>query len=417
MAVPAFSQALALRSELQCDLHEVMRWFTCTPVEFGGGADFFARDSGLLCRGFLSLGIESRAVMPGEPREGDEGDLIRTEFANLESAAWWKSLGLDGVVLYAWGSPKFRKVAGAIREAGVFLVLNQDNGGLVSPLAGFTPWLREQWILAGQGRDAVSYLRALKLVLKGLSVGLILTDPIRAIHLGHGNVIACVSPIAADHYRKLCRIYGGGDLASRVAVIPHAVEPDFRYTGGPKRHQVVCIGRWQDATQKRPWLMMETLGLLAELDDTVEITIAGTTSPALEAWHRGLKASQQSRVHLRGFLKREELAELLRESRVFYSPSAFESFGIAAAEALCCGCSVVAGRSVSMASFEWFVSEDSGCLAVTDDARGHLQALQQELASWDQGARNAALISSTWGRLLHAGEVAARVLALRSPIG
>jgi hypothetical protein len=28
-----------------------MRIFTCTPVAFGGGVDFFTRESGLLCRG------------------------------------------------------------------------------------------------------------------------------------------------------------------------------------------------------------------------------------------------------------------------------------------------------------------------------------------------------------------------------
>ena len=43
-----------------------MRWFTCTPFPFGGGPDFFARDSGLLCRGFRMIGVESMAVMPGE---------------------------------------------------------------------------------------------------------------------------------------------------------------------------------------------------------------------------------------------------------------------------------------------------------------------------------------------------------------
>ena len=58
-----------------------MRWFTCTPVEFGGGADFFARDSGLLCRGFQALGIDSRAVMPGPAKVLDEPDLIRTDYS------------------------------------------------------------------------------------------------------------------------------------------------------------------------------------------------------------------------------------------------------------------------------------------------------------------------------------------------
>ncbi len=101
-----------------------MRWFTCTPVAFGGGADFFARDSGLLCRGFEALGGESRAIMPGMPRISDDAGLSRTKYANLESTAWWKSHQLDGVVLYTWGSPVWRKIAAAIRQSGIFLVLN-----------------------------------------------------------------------------------------------------------------------------------------------------------------------------------------------------------------------------------------------------------------------------------------------------
>jgi glycosyltransferase involved in cell wall biosynthesis len=387
-----------------------MRIYTCTPVAFGGGADFFARDSGLLCRGFQTLGIESRAVMPGEPQSEDEDDLIRTDFSNLESKDWWRSQQLDGVVLYAWGRPKFRKVAAAIRDAGIFLVLNQDNGGLVSPLAGLKEWLGEQWILSGQGRGSIAWLRFAKLTIRGLTAGLLLTDPLRAAHLKSGDIIACVSPKAAGYYRKLCHIYGGEHLARRVTVIPHAVEARFRFAGGPKLRQVACVGRWQDVVQKRPWLLIEVIGSLIAADDRVSVVIAGTPTSGMEEWHRSLGETQRARVQLRGRVERDELAAILRESQVFYSPSAFESFGIAAAEALCSGCSVAAGRSVSMASFEWFVSENSGTLAGKDDAAGHLSAVREELDAWDRSQRDAQRISDIWCDRLHADKVAAEVV-------
>ncbi len=391
-----------------------MRIFTCTPVAFGGGADFFARDSGLLCRGFQALGIDSRAVMPGENRPGDEADLIRTDYHNLVSADWWRSQQLDGVVLYAWGRPKFRQVAAAIHKAGVFLVLNQDNGGLVSPLAGFRDWLREQWILSGQGRGMKARLGFIKLAARGLSAGLCFTDPLRATHLKQGDVIACVSPKAAGHYRKLCRIYGGKDLADRVRVVPHAVESRFCFSGGEKQQQVVCVGRWQDEIQKRPARLMEVIAALLDSDDSVTVVIAGTTTAALQAWHGSLPPSHGERVKLLGIIGREQLAALLRESQVFYSPSAFESFGIAAAEALCSGCSVVAGKSVSMAAFEWFVAENSGTLSLEDHAAGHLEALLRELRSWALGQRDPAAISNIWSERLHANHVAAQVVDLRN---
>jgi glycosyltransferase involved in cell wall biosynthesis len=389
-----------------------MRIFTCTPVAFGGGPDFFARDSGLLCRGFQTIGVESRAVMPGDRSPGDEPDLIRTEFGNLESPEWWRSHHLDGVVLYAWGRPKFRKVAAAIQQAGIFLVLNQDNGGLVSPLAGFQDWLREQWVLAGQGRNVAAKLRFLQLTLRGLSAGLLITDPLRAWHLHQGDLIACVSPKAADCYRKLCRLYGGRGLVGRVTVIPHTVEPRFRYSGRTKQKQIACVGRWHDTVQKRPWLLMEVIGRLLEIDNTVRVVIAGQTTPELEAWQEGLPIEHRMRVELRGKIGREELATLLDESQVFYSPSAFESFGIAAAEALCCGCSVVAGRSVSMAAFEWFVSENSGILADDDNPETHALTLHEELDRCRLGERNPETIAITWQKRLHAPDVAAGIVSL-----
>ncbi len=387
-----------------------MRWFTCTPVAFGGGPDFFARDSGLLCRGFQAAGCDARAVMPGERMAEDEADLIRTEYANLESAEWWKSLQLDGVVLYAWGSPKYGKVAKAIRDAGVFLVLNQDNGGLISPLAGFAGWLEEQRILSG---NVFSYL---KNVTRGLTTGLLVTDPLRARHLRQGDVIACVSPAAAAHYRKLCGIYGGSELAGRVRVIPHPVETLFHASSLEMRklRKIACVGRWQDQIQKRPGLMGEVLGKLLESDTVVVIDIAGEPDEALPEWHRSLRPDFQSRVNLHGRIDRGQLAAILGDARIFYSPSAYESFGIAAGEALCSGCSVVAGRSVSMASFEWFVSENSGTLAGTDDAEGHFAALTEELENWDRGRRNSLSISNTWCSRLHADRIAARVLEMRS---
>lgn len=389
-----------------------MRIFTCTPVAFGGGPDFFTRDSGLLCRGFRAIGIESRAVMPGERKPEDADDLMRTAYNNLESAEWWKSMDIDGIVLYAWGRPKFRNVAKAIRDAGIFLILSQDSGGQVSALTGIRGWLQAQWTYGGEGRDLKSWLRFFKLVLRGLSIGLILTDPLRARHLKYGDVITCVSPLVVERYKKLCVWYEGSALANLVKMIPHAVESRFQYSGQSKQRQIVSVGRWPDITQKRPWLLMDTIANLLTTDDAVTVVIAGRITPELTEWHGKLPLNRRARVDLRGLVGRDELAGLLSESMVFYSPSAYESFGIAAAEALCSGCSVVARRSAVMPAFEWFVSETSGMLVDLDHATGHAAALSEELAAWDYGLRNAENISKYWSEILHAEKVAGKYLEL-----
>lgn len=386
-----------------------MRIFTCTPVDFGGGPDFFARDSGLLCRGLQSLGIDSHAIMPGKIRADDEPDLIRTAYANLESASWWRDQKIDALVLYAWGRPKFRKVARAIHEAGIFLILNQDNGGFISPLAGWRGWLSEKWIMSGQGADLRSWLRFVISALKESTLGLLITDPLRASHLKHGDIIACVSPQAAEVCRNLCYRYGGRKLASKVRVIPHAVELIFQDSGNKRSKQIICVGRWSDIVQKRQDRMMAVFDRLLVSDRNVSLVIAGECTNAMRDWNASLSDSDKPRVSLLGKLDRSSLAAWMAESQVFYSPSSFESFGIAAAEALCSGCSVVAQQSVSMASFEWFVSENSGTLANEDNTDAHLKALTHELEAWEKGLRNASNISKSWCQRLHAGQVAREV--------
>jgi glycosyltransferase involved in cell wall biosynthesis len=388
-----------------------MRIHTCTPVAFGGGPDFFARDSGLLCRGLQGLGIESKAVMPGSRKPEDEADLIRTEFANLESAEWWESQELDGVVLYSWGRPKFRKVAAAIHDARIRLILNQDNGGVVSVLNGPGNWLSQLWLQTGQGSGPASWLRMAAGISRGLTLGLLLTDPLRRVHLRYGDCIACVSPKAQEHYKRLCGIYGGEKLRQKVVVVPHPVEGRFVYSGEGKRARVVCVGRWADQTQKRPRLLMEVMGRLLG-EENIHAEIIGGLTPELELWHARLSKEIRERVILRGRLERGSLADVISGAQVFYSPSAHESFGIAAGEALCSGCSVVAARLVSMGSFEWFAAAGCGTLADTDDAAGHVAALKTELRKWRDGERIPERISGLWSGRLHEREVAKLVVRL-----
>ncbi|WP_353415593.1 glycosyltransferase family 4 protein [Haloferula helveola] len=349
--------------------------------------------------------------MPGPVRDDDEPDLIRTDFGNLESADWWASRKIDGLVLYAWGRPKFRKVAEAVRSAGIRLVLNQDSGGLVSPRAGFVDWWKEQCIVSGIGRVAGGTPRLVKQLTKEFTVGFFVSDRLRATHLAQGDWIAAVSPLAAERYRAYCGRFGNG-LEERVVFVPHPVDPRFTDDDSGKQERIVAIGRWDDERQKRTSMLIEVMDRLLVQDLEVEIDLVGSRGPALTEWHRGLGASLKERVVLHGRKTSDEIAALLRPARISYCPSAFESFHIASAEALCCGCTVVAGRSVSLASFEWFVSDGDGRQAETNDAAGHLAALKAELVDWRVGRRQPADISSRWSARLHAPNVARRILDL-----
>ena len=104
----------------------------------------------------------------------------------------------------------------------------------------------------------------------------------------------------------------------------------------------------------------------------------------------------------------QEMVEVYATSQISYCSSAYESFHIASGEALCCGCSLVASRSASLAAFQWFADDGVATLAATDDAGEHVQALEEELEFWRCGQRTPERISRVWCDRLHAERVAAR---------
>lgn len=388
-----------------------LRACTCTPVAFGGGEDFFARDSGLMCRGLQSIGVDCFAIMPEPTQVGDEADLRRVPAHDLERAEWWRSLGVDLVVLYAWGSPKYRHVAAAIRQAGIFLVLNQDNGGLISPSCGWLPWLVEQRVITGAGQGLASEVRFLKRALYGILVGRLISDRLRAAHLSQGHVIACVSPIAAEHHRRWCHRWGGENLARRVAFLPHPVCEHYHWQADAvKMKRIVAVGRWNDEIQKRPALLCRVAESILQRDALVQFDIVGKEGKVISDWWQGLPSNLQARVKIWGRVQPLELREILLRAQVSYCASSFESFHIASAEALCCGCSVVGSRSNSLAALQWFVSDDSGTLALSDTVMGHVEALLQELERWEQGQRQPQQLAERWSARLHASEVARRII-------
>jgi hypothetical protein len=70
-----------------------------------------------------------------------------------------------------------------------------------------------------------------------------------------------------------------------------------------------------------------------------------------------------------------------------------------------------------MASFEWFVSEQSGCLSDGHSAQAHATAITDELERWEHGGRDAAGIAATWTGRLHADKVAQAILGLARDMG
>lgn len=233
-----------------------MKWYTCTPVSFKGDHTFFSRDSGAFCKAFQRIGVESRAIMPTPAQEGDEPDLIRTEYANLEDPAWWKSLGIDGVILYAWGVGKYLPIARAIHDAGIFLVVYMDSSGLFFPWQYWLPiaknmYTKDVFIHGKIKGSAFFLLRLLKQHTWNLA------SRGRRKHLDSGDMVTFPIPSALQSVADREWLYGKS-IVRKLALVPNPISSTCRFAG-EKRNIIMAVGRWDDLLYKRPGLLMSTL--------------------------------------------------------------------------------------------------------------------------------------------------------------
>lgn len=344
---------------------------TCTPVAFHANDAFFCRDTGLISRTLRSLGAESKTIMP-LPWHGDDQSehIIRTEPAHLRSPRWWKSQGIDALMLYSWGDPRYTPIARAIRRAGIRFAIHLDFNGAFLPTDKFPRPLRQYLI-----------------------------DKLRALHLSYADAIS-TSPRGAEYLRH-ARHYGP-PFADKCLPLVTPIAPYFRYRGTAKVPRIICVGNWQQDV-KRPGFLMATLGRFLNLHPHALIDICGPATPGMRQWHSGLPADAAARVILHGAVAHEKLPALYNAARILLCTSASEGAHNASGEALCCGCSIVtANRPERLPLVHWYTTRRSGAIAASDTPAAVAQALCDELHAWQQGERDPAAISAAWSPLFRA---------------
>lgn len=386
------------------------RWFTLTPVAFGGDETFFNRDSGLFSRAFQAIGVESKAVMPLPWRDGDlRAELIRTEYKNLESSEWWRQFDLDGVLLYVWSIAKYRPIVDAIHRAGARTVLYQDCGSVVFPWNEWFLGLRMMWRsakLSHAGSLLASMPDCLFRVVKGHAS--ILRYPARRRLFAAADAATFPYPAALDAWCK-----APGLLPNRIRktafVIPCPVASHFRYDETPKEPMVIAVGRWNDEEQKRGTLLLRTLEEVLKRR-TVPFHIFGTIPPSFIKWLDALSPDHAKWVTFHGRVSNVELVYWYRRAQISLCTSIHESTHIASAEAVCCGCGVVSPPLTTVSCCHWYASECSGTTALKDSPKSMADAIFAELSAWASGHRNPNAIANIWTKRLHAVESAKEIL-------
>ncbi len=368
---------------------------------------FWDRDGGLVCVGLRMLGVDARFVALGQPCLREDVPLILCTLAQMMDANWWRQWKLEGVLLYAWALPRYEPIARAIKTAGVKLNLVLDNDGFVHPQIWprrhlqakyYTERDRGKWFPAGWAllKTAVATFRA-------RHAGTVQ-------HLEHADFLTLPSPLAQQRYGRVRLAVRRPDLVRRLRFVPYPVTQDMLCNPSVRKQPLlVAIGRWETFQKGTPVLVRVLERVLSE-QPGYSARIIGDGAERVRKMIQPLADGCKSRIDVLGRVDHKQLAPHYQESQIILCTSYYESFHIAAGEALCCGCSVVG--DVRISSMPYFCSDSSGTLSCDLSVNNLRDALQVEIDAWRRGDRNSIQISATWTARLHPDRVAGMFLKL-----
>ena len=162
---------------------------------------------------------------------------------------------------------------------------------------------------------------------RGITVA---TQRIKHIELCDGVIIE--SPEALENLNRFLSIRGRQDLINKTHFVPNPVTPDFINSEiKGKENVVVAYGRWNDLKQKNTVAMVKSLvGFLQKKPDYRAI-IFGDGKEIIQNLTQKTPSNVVDMLQVLGFVERPRINQILSNAKIFFIPSRWESFGIAAA--------------------------------------------------------------------------------------
>lgn len=183
-------------------------------------------------------------------------------------------------------------------------------------------------------------------------------------------------------------------IAEKTVVVPNGVLQRSSPSCPDKRRSIVAIGRFTDRLGKRPLVAWHVLLRFLEGHPDWTVDIIGPYDTELGRSIGRSRSSIRERVRLHGPRSNDEARAIMANSSILLSASAFESFGIAMAEALWEGCSIVSTPVPS--AWDLVADGRSGTIAQTFSEDDLLAALVADAARWSNGDYDRAQIASYW---------------------
>jgi glycosyltransferase involved in cell wall biosynthesis len=164
--------------------------------------------------------------------------------------------------------------------------------------------------------------------------------------------------------RDVVQLYG--IPPEKVTVTPHGVDPAFSPGARPGRRFVLFVGAIQ--ARKQPLAAADAAAAVG-----LPLVVVG---PEKEP---GLAKELRARgADVRGWVEKQELAQLYRDASALVLPSRFEGFGVPVLEAMASGTPVVLSDDAALRE----VAADAGVYADGDDFGAALRRALDDRARW-----------------------------------
>jgi glycosyltransferase involved in cell wall biosynthesis len=254
--------------------------------------------------------------------------------SQVRDKEWWKDHHPDLLILGLWTRPKYDPIRRAALSATPHVIERADSDGMRTASCGFFTYAKRRF---DYFRDRTYRWPSLLSIPASIfySFASILATPWIEFRLRKTLKLLPSILVETPHATNLWKSLAGrlGVDPEKIHCVPHPIQTDiFKFDPAiQKKNQIISVGRW-DSYQKNLPLLLKNLRVFLDKNPTWTSLVVGSGLPTKSPHPRITFLPPTSPAHL---------VPLMQESKIFFSTSRYESFGLASAEASACGCVVV----------------------------------------------------------------------------
>jgi glycosyltransferase involved in cell wall biosynthesis len=323
---------------------------------------FWHRDLGLLTKAFRDLGHEAYLVVhPAggtssnikNPKSNIQDDpVLWVSQQNVRNPLWWKDHHPDLVILGLWTRPKYDPIRRAALTSTPHVIERADSDGMRTASCGPLTYTKRRF---DYFRDRTYHWPSLLSIPASIfySLASIIATPWIEARLARTikllPAIAVETPHATNLWKSLATRLGADP--EKIHCVPHPIQTDiFKFDPTvPKKNQIISVGRWESYQKNLP-LLLKTLRSFLDKNPSWTSLVIGSGLPT---------RSPHPQITFLPPLPPPDLAHHMQRSKIFFSSSRYESFGLASAEAASCGCLVVGPSEVPFLGDDPLTPKDS----------------------------------------------------------